>query len=268
MMSMNRFIPNRPVKVFESCFSAGRRLSHGLMELIYPPACAACGMVIADSGDFLCLDCWQNLRENLPGNYCRVCGHDIGEFSLIDGRCHNCQNRRPAISHITRVGPYGKVLRQLILSFKFGRQSQMDKFLGSLLADAFLGDEHLADVDLLVPIPLHWRRRWSRTYNQAELLAKVVARQLKKQGRTIPVNCDLLRVRHTEPQTSLARSHRLLNLRGAFAARVDADYSGKHICLIDDVTTTGTTLRVAGRALKKAGVARVSAAVLAVAAND
>ena len=93
-------------------------------------------------------------------------------------------------------------------------------------------------------------------------------KELKKQDCTIPINSDLVRLRNTAPQTSMAPSHRLINLKGAFGVRRDAGFQDKHICLIDDVTTTGTTLRVAAQTLKKAGAARVSAAVLAVAAND
>ncbi|MCP4709176.1 MAG: ComF family protein [Planctomycetes bacterium] len=119
-----------------------------------------------------------------------------------------------------------------------------------------------------MPIPLHWRRRWSRRYDQAQLLTRATQLALKQQNLSIPVNCDLLRIRHTAPQTSMAHSHRLQNLKGAFAVRSDAPLQGKHICLIDDVTTTGTTLRIAGRTLIKAGAAQVSAAVIAVAAND
>lgn len=244
------------------------RLSHGVMELVCPTGCALCQNEITDSRQELCESCWVQLRENLGGDYCRLCGHATGPFGLIDGRCHRCQNRRPAVTRVVRVGEYSGILRELILAFKFGGQSRLDIFLGSLLAAAIMGDTQLSSTDLIVPIPLHWRRRWSRKYNQSELLARAAVRELKQQGRVFQLNTDLVRIRYTEPQTSMAPSHRLINLRGAFAARPDAAYSGKHICLIDDVTTTGTTLRVAAGALKKAGATRVSAAVLAVAAND
>ena len=249
------------------CF-LGRRLCHEALELLCPASCPGCGAEISDSGDQLCPKCWHQLREMSPGEYCLMCGHNTGPYALIEGRCHRCQNRRPAVTRVGRVGPYEKVLRELILSFKFRRQSQLDIFLGKLLAAVIIGDDQLRRADLLAPIPLHWRRRWSRTYDQAELLTRVVHKELIKQDRPISINSDLVRLRHTAPQTSMAPSHRLINLKGAFGVRRDADFQDKHICLIDDVTTTGTTLRVAAQTLKKAGAARVSAAVLAVAAND
>jgi len=249
-----------------------RRLAYqaagGLTDLVCPARCAVCAAEPGDMGDTLCPACWQQLRECCPGRYCPTCGHDTGPYALIDGCCHRCQHRRPAVSRVVRVGPYEGPLRELILAFKFGRQSHLDAFLGDLLASAILGDGQLGNVDLFIPIPLHWRRRWSRGYDQAELLAQAAARRLRRHERAAPVNGDLLRVRHTPPQTSLAVSQRLFNLRRAFAVRPEASFAGKHLCLIDDVATTGTTLRVAAQALRKAGAARVSAAVLSVAAND
>jgi len=252
----------------ETAWCAGRRAGHEVLELLCPAACAACEGQISDSKEVLCPECWGRMRENLQGQGCPVCGHDVGPYALIGGRCHRCQGRRPGVSRVVRVGNYSGALREMILGFKFAGKSYLEVFLGELLADAMLGDGDLRQVDLLVPIPLHWRRRWERKYNQAELLARMAATKLRREGWAVPIGLDLLRIRYTEPQTSLAVSHRLRNLRGAFAVRTDSGYEGKHICLIDDVTTTGTTLRVAAQALKKAGVGRVSAAVLAVAAND
>lgn len=268
-MKLFNFIDsNRFIRTMEPLWSVGRKVTHEVMELICPGLCPACSGELNDHDDALCSNCWCKLRESILDQYCPTCGHDSGPYSLIDGRCHRCQNRRPVVNHVLRVGPYQGVLRELILAFKFRRQSHLDHFLGSLLASAFLGDSELRDVDLLVPVPLHWRRRWTRSYDQAELLARATARKLRAQQRNIPVNCDLLRVRYTQPQTSLAHSHRLINLRGAFAPRPDTHFEGKHLCLIDDVTTTGTTLRVAAQALKKTNPRKISAAVLAVAAND
>jgi len=263
-----RFKKEKTLRVLEWFSALPRRVGHEALNLLCPPRCPVCGREIVHGSEVLCQDCWRGLQQNLQGQACPVCGHQTGPYSLIEGRCHRCQKRRPVVSHVVRVGDYSKTLRQLILAFKFGRQSHLDVFLGSLLAAAMLGDAELTSVNLIVPIPLHWRRYWTRRYNQAELLARAAGREIKKQGRRIGLNCDLVRVRYTQPQTALAQSQRLVNLHGAFAVRRTPGYEGKHICLIDDVTTTGTTLRVAGQIVKKAGAARVSAAVLAVAAND
>ena len=250
------------------CINVGQRAGHALLEVICPATCGGCGRRIAYGDEFLCDECWSKLRGNLGGQTCPTCGRDVGAYGLIEGRCHRCQNRRPVVGQVVRVGRYDGVLRELILALKFKGRQSLDGLLGTMLADAIVGAPGLGGADVLVPVPLHWRRRLSRRYNQAELLARRAARRLKEQGRAIPVDRNLLRVRHTRPQTSLAHSHRLRNLHGAFATRAGGWYEGKHICLVDDVTTTGTTLRVAAAALRKAGAAKVSAAVIAVAAND
>ena len=268
IMDLGRLNANMIILSLEKMWLMSQRLSHHTLELLCPPQCPACHNEIDSAAEVLCPDCWRQIRESSPGDYCLVCGHNSGPFALIENRCHRCQNARPAVTRIVRVGPYQQVLRELILAFKFRRQSHLDTFLGKMLAAAIIGDPHIRQADMLAPIPLHWRRRWSRSYDQAQLLTHATHHALKQQNISIPVNSDLLRIRHTAPQTSMAHSHRLQNLKGAFAVRPDTPIQGKHICLIDDVSTTGTTLRVAARTLIKAGAARVSAAVLAVAAND
>ena len=110
--------------------------------------------------------------------------------------------------------------------------------------------------DLIVPIPLHPRRRRRRGYNQSELLAAPLARALG-----LPMNPRALqRVRHTAPQVGLGPEERHANVRGAFAA---ADAGGRRVLLIDDVLTTGATMRAAAEALLAAGAASVSAYCLA-----
>ena len=255
--------------LISSTAKATRRFGNEIVELIYPPACAVCAGPIGVNGEQLCPKCWSDIQQNLLADYCPVCGHNTGPYALIDGRCHRCQRRRPHIQNIVRVGEYDGPIRELILSQKFRGQSRLDRLLGTMLAAAIAGQNHILTADMLVPIPLHWRRYLKRKYNQSELLAQAAARELCRQGVVnIKLDHNLVRIRNTAPQTSMAHSHRIVNLHRAFAVRDAAVYHGKHVCLVDDVTTTGTTLRVAAHTLKKAGAKTVSAAVLAVAAND
>ena len=246
----------------------GRHLFQSLMELICPSHCLVCSRSISDNHAWLCPACWAELQENLQAQPCPVCGHNVGSYALLKGRCHRCQKRRPVVRRVVRVGDYQKILRELILTLKFRRAGRLDLFLGDLLATAVAAASDYRQIDFLVPVPLHWRRRWSRGYDQAELLARAAATQLRPHGLSLPVRTDLVRIRHTPPQTSLSPTERLINLRGAFAVRPGHPFTGRHICLIDDVTTTGTTLRVAAQTLRKAGAKSVRAAVLAVAANN
>lgn len=251
--------------VLKSSWVFMRSVPGSLLEMVCPACCEVCHQELLAGSDIICSECWAVLREGLLSSACPVCGLPAGPYELIDGVCHRCHNTRPVVSRVIRVGGYEDVLRSLILSFKFRGQSRLDRFLGGMMASAMMGDRLLDDIDILVPVPLHWRRFLTRGYNQSELLVREITRELKRQGILKPVSYDLLRVRNTRPQVSLSASARKGNLKGAFAARPDANFQGKHICLVDDVTTTGTTLKVAGHALKRAGARRISAVVLTVA---
>ncbi len=141
--------------------------------------------------------------------------------------------------------------RALVHNLKF----RGHRHLASVMADAMC-PLLLPDVDLIVPIPLHRDRMSERGYNQAALLAREIGSRLL---------CDveltlLLRIRSTRPQTGLAKSDRLINVRGAFALTGKVDPS-KHVLLVDDVSTTGATLAACADALSRAGVRRISAIV-------
>jgi ComF family protein len=115
-----------------------------------------------------------------------------------------------------------------------------------------------ANFDLILAMPMHWRKRWERGFNQAELLAAPVARRY---GLHLATN--LRRTRYTKSQAGLTKSARRDNLRGSFCVNRPAQLAGKRILLVDDVFTTGATLRAAAAVLKAAGTSHVSALTLA-----
>jgi len=123
---------------------------------------------------------------------------------------------------------------------------------------------------MFAPVPLHWRRRLSRGFNQSLLLARHLSRHLAetRRARAIPVRTDLVRIRHTPAQWTLAPTKRRKNVAGAFAVRPDHDFSRKTVCLVDDITTSGATLNECAAVLKNAGAAAVYAVVAAVAMQD
>jgi ComF family protein len=112
--------------------------------------------------------------------------------------------------------------------------------------------------DLLIPMPLHWRRRWKRGFNQSELLARRVAQSVR-----VPLSSALQRRRATRPQAGLTNAQRRQNLAGAFQVRKHSSVEDKHVLLIDDVLTTGATVNAAAAALKRAGARRVTVLTLA-----
>ena len=109
-----------------------------------------------------------------------------------------------------------------------------------------------------MPVPMHWRRRWSRGYDHARALAKRLAGRLN-----LPVGNELIRIRYTPPQVTLSRSRRIEIVRGAFALRSTAPIEGAHVLLVDDVTTTGATANETARTLLSGKASRVTLAVVA-----
>jgi ComF family protein len=154
------------------------------------------------------------------------------------------------------------VLRQLVHIFKYGCVKTLARPLADLLARALPLDERF---DAVVPVPLHWRRRWSRGFNQSALLARALARR-----SGIPMIQALRRTRSTAVQAGLSNSSRRQNVVAAFSVRRAGAFAGKlagrRILLIDDVLTTGATAAACAIALKRAGAAHV--AVLTVARVD
>jgi ComF family protein len=152
---------------------------------------------------------------------------------------------------------YGPPLDAVVQALKFRRLDYLGRHLAAALA-AELGPriEGLAAIDRVVPVPLHWRRRLTRGYNQAERIARPLAALLD-----LPFDPLLIRGRATPPQSLLSRTQRLANLRRAFRVRRSREIRGLHLLLVDDVATTGATLDAAAAALKRAGAAAVTALV-------
>ena len=151
------------------------------------------------------------------------------------------------------------MLRELIHVFKYGRVQTLAGPLGDMLWTALARDEAW---DMIAAVPLHWRRRWQRRFNQSELLARNLARR-----SGIPYRSLLRRVRATPSQAGLSNQKRRRNVTAAFACRRMAlrgeGLQGKRILLIDDVLTTGATASACAAALKKAGAQRVGILTLA-----
>jgi ComF family protein len=152
-------------------------------------------------------------------------------------------------------GSYDGTLQKLIHLFKYGRIESLAKPLSAFLLRALPRDEQF---DTVVSMPMHWVKRTRRGYNQAELLAKPVATRLG-----LSVSHCLKKTRNTRAQAGLTESERQANLKDSFKVTRRGEVAGKRILLIDDVFTTGATLRAAVGALKKAGALRVTALTLA-----
>lgn len=183
----------------------------------------------------------------------------VNSFPLdSEGRCALCRSGLRAFDAAYSYGPYGGTLRELIHLLKYRGIQPLAAPLGGFLLRSLPRDEAF---DAIVPVPLHWRRRWQRGFNQAELLARTVAH-----STGIPARNMLRRVRATSTQAGLTNSARRRNMIQAFRCGRAEQVRDQRILLVDDVMTTGSTAAACARALKSAGAARV--AVLTVARAD
>jgi ComF family protein len=205
----------------------------------------------------VCRPCLAKPEPLAADYYCVQCRSPfLSRFPLDDeGRCALCRRGVRGFDAAYSFGFYQDELRQLIHLFKYGRVQTLSAPLGRLLARALPREQSF---DLIVPLPLHWRKRWQRGFNQAELLARVIGRRTH-----VPVQMALRRVRNTPAQAGLTSAKRRLNVSGAFRTKKRAAIDGRRVLLIDDVMTTGATSASCARALKRAGARHVTLLTLA-----
>jgi len=231
----------------------------GLNHLLWPAVCTNCGDRILQANENLCGRCWSQLLTCTAGDYCPRCGRDASKYGLVAGACAACREQEFHFDGIARAGVYSEALQEMILAFKHDR-TEFAYVLAPLADAALQGSQFYDEIQLFVPVPLHWTRRLLRGYNQSYL----IARRLRHPRATI--STDVVRIRRTKAQPVVATAPaRARNVAGAFAVRSDHAFAGKVVCLIDDIKTTGATLNECARILKEAGAARVYALVLAVA---
>jgi ComF family protein len=195
----------------------------------------------------------------IDGPACLTCGAPIPPVGAAGSTCPRCAKLTLHFDRTTAIGLYQEPFRDLILRTKRRMGTTLALGLGKMLTDRIVALTPSIRPDVVVPIPMHWRRRLRRGVNGPELIAECIAQRL----RAPLANRLLKRTRNTPPQSSLPRGERLGNVRGAFVKRAGYHLEAAHVLLVDDVMTTGSTCSEAARALKQGGAAQVSVAVLA-----
>ena len=249
-------------RIFGAAKQAARSAVEGLNYLLWPAVCVNCRGSISQADCGLCESCWGELVGCSGGDYCRRCGRDASRYAILEGGCPDCQGREIYFDGIARGGVYDGALGKMILTFKSGDRIELDERLGFLAEAALQGSGFYKTIEMFVAVPLHWRRRFVRGYNQAA----VIAAKLKHPSAKI--SADFVRVRHTRKQVSVSLGERAVNVAGAFAVRKGHKFAGRNICLVDDIKTTGATLNECARTLKQAGASKVYALVMAVAGQN
>jgi len=172
-----------------------------------------------------------------------------------DGRCGLCRRGLAGFDAAYSYGEYDGPLRKLIHLFKYQKMKPLARSFGKLLASALPRDSRY---DMVVPMPLHWRRGLERGFNQSELLAGDLAKRLGA-----PLVKAVRRKRRTPPQAGLTNAQRRTNVAGAFVWNKRFSVKDRHVLLVDDVLTTGATASACAAVLKRAGAKRVTVLTLA-----
>jgi ComF family protein len=226
------------------------------LDIALPTHCVACRDPV--DGEGVCADCWARLSFIAPP-FCPRLGipfvYDPGPDMLSMEAIAN----PPAYARARAAVRYDDVARTLVHALKYQDRTDLGPPMGRWMARA--GRELLDGADMLVPVPLHWRRGWSRRYNQSGVLARVIEGE---SGVKVATEA-LRRIRQTEQQIGLSRPQRASNVQGAFKVAPERQHlvSGRRIVLIDDVLTSGATVDACARALLRAKAAAVDVLVFA-----
>lgn len=222
------------------------RLFRSLLDFALPPRCGGCG-AITDDVDSFCVECWREL-EFLGASGCVRCGLPLE--ATDSETCGACLARPPRLERIRAAVAYGDISRSIAIRLKYGRNvglaRTMSRYMHALIADVPCDS-------MLVPVPLHRGRLWSRGFNQAAIVARDLSRRT---GVEVAVDA-LSRIRPTAPLKGMNMRQRRRTVAGAFRVNPRTRLNGRTIILIDDVLTTGSTANACARVLKRAGAERV-----------
>jgi ComF family protein len=229
-----------------------------LGERIYPPSCLACKAAV-DAPGTLCSSCWVRMPF-IERPFCERLGtpfpQDLGAGLISPAALAD----PPVFARARAVALYNEgPARQLVQRLKYADRLDLAPAMSRWMARA--GAELIAEADMVVPVPLHRWRLWSRRFNQAAVLAMGLAREAGLPFEPLA----LVRVKATRPQVGLSREARAQNVQGAFRVTPEgaARLAGSRVLLVDDVLTSGATLNAAARVLLRAGAARVDVVTFA-----
>lgn len=220
---------------------------HEFSHLFFPNVCIVCGEELLHSEVTVCLRCLYKLPRT---NNFREKDNDVEQ--LMAGRI--------PFERIASFCVYAKggILPPLIHQLKYYQKKEIGTLLGRLFGEDLTGSDFLNPVNMIVPVPLHPKKERSRGYNQAELIARGLS-----EATSLPVSVgNLIRVIYNPTQTKRTKTQRWENVRNIFEVKQPQEFTDKHLLLVDDVITTGSTLEACGLALQKCKGLKISIATL------
>ena len=228
-----------------------RWLGSAVLDQLYPPVCLSCDAPVA-TADALCADCFRKLRP-ITAPLCPILGIPFAVSLGPDARSAEAIADPPPFDRARAAVIYNDVARSLVSKLKYGDRPELARFCARLMARG--GHELLAPDAVLVPVPLHRTRQFSRRYNQSTELARAL-------GKLTGLAMDPLLVsrrKNTRQQVGLSGEARQRNVAGAFAPHPEAfnRLKGRRVVIVDDVVTTGSTVNAVTRALKAGGAEKI-----------
>ena len=221
------------------------------LSIIFKSSCILCKAEISRNNN-LCALCWNNM-EFISDPRCDICGSamDFAESGI--NKCQECIVVKRSFDKARAVAKFNDHSAKIIHNFKYYDQIQLSKKIAKLMYSS--GKELIKEADLICSVPIHKSKIFERKYNQSHLLAYYIAKYGKKLQSLD--NSILIRTRNTNPQSMLSRARRKENVKKAFAVKAPHLVMNKHILLIDDVITTGSTISECTTELKNAGARKI-----------
>lgn len=236
-----------------------KTILRGLADILFPPACVVCDKLLEGDLHFsFCPACFSKVRF-ISHPLCPRCGLPYFTETESDHLCGDCLSRKQYFTSVRSLGVYETSLLKAIQRFKYHGSLHAGEALGSLMAALSHQTFDDGQYDVLMPVPLHIQRLRERGFNQSLVLARAVASRFS-------VELDFMTLRRTAstaPQTGLKKEERAANVRGAFKLEEGHRVKGKKVLVIDDVYTTGSTVRECARILTRGGAERVGVLTLA-----
>ena len=234
-------------------------VSRAVTAVLFPPVCSFCNAAGADSDSLLCPSCVQTIKW-VEEPFCSHCGRVaaglVGHGPIV---CGACLAAPPAYGSARYGAYYEAELRKAIIRFKFYGALHQRRPLSHVLIQAFHRHFEGTAFDVIVPVPIHRSRLISRGFNQVVALTEQLSRET---GITLD-RTSLRKIKETAPQVGLTRAQRIENLRGSMAVVRPEALKGKTVLLVDDVATSGATIRETSKILKRAGASHIHCLVLA-----
>lgn len=219
------------------------------LSLLFPDICVTCDNVLLNQEQIICTECYYHLPVN---------DHHLFLKNQAYQRLYGKVPIQGAWAYLSFVK--SSRVQKLIHRLKYQHELQIGEYFGMQLGKQILSSPHYREIDLIVPVPIHKKKRRKRGYNQSELIADGVAKAMAK-----PINkTDLIRIVSSESQTKKHRLDRYENVSNVFTCLDYQSFQAKHILLVDDVLTTGATLAAAAQTLLNTCDCEVSIATLAI----